>query len=154
MKDNCGRGPLLYAAWHGRVAFLGAIITANDADPDRKDHYGLTPLSVSVRHGHTETVSLLLATENVTCDSRDCFGRSVFWWAQRMGSPAIQELLTDYSKKQGTPICDGPVDRWSIPKQHPSRVCDCCTLDMTEGAVYYQCNTCYEGNFDLCMACY
>lgn len=154
VKDNCGRGPFFYAAWYGYATFVGAILTADDVDPDRKDHYGLTPLSVAVRHGHTEIVKMLLATGSVTCDSRDCFGRSVSWWAKRMGNPDVQELLADHSKIRGIPIFDENFDEWSAPNRPIRRCCDCCTLDISKDTVYYRCNICDGGDFDVCITCY
>ena len=154
MKDNWGRTPLGYAAWCGHDIVAKAILDDGALDPDQRDHYGSTPLSIAVRQGHVEVVKVLLDTEIVTCDSRDCFGRSVFWWAKRSGNTDIQKMLADYSQRRGIPIRDEYVDVRSTSNDLKSSQCEVCTLNLPRNGTYYQCEICYNGNFQICGECY
>ncbi|KAK0743978.1 ankyrin repeat-containing domain protein, partial [Schizothecium vesticola] len=155
-QDTIGRTPLAFAAKNGHEKVAIALLNHGSLDPDRKDHYCSTPLSIAVRNCRTEVVKALLATGQVAFDSRDCFGRTPLWWSRRHGSIDIEQMLLDYARKKGIPICheDGPIETRPVSNDLAPRWCDVCTLSIPEDEAYYECGMCNGGDFDICLECY
>ncbi|KAH7116582.1 hypothetical protein B0J13DRAFT_571237 [Dactylonectria estremocensis] len=133
-----------------------ALLSHDSVDPDQEDHYGSTPLSIAVRNCRTEIVKVLLATGQVTLDSKDRFGRTSWWWARRCGNSDIEQALLDCAEKRGIAVCDNDelIEASPISKDQTFRWCDVCTLSIPEDEVFYHCEVCNGGDFDICSECY
>ncbi|EXK78230.1 hypothetical protein FOQG_17083 [Fusarium oxysporum f. sp. raphani 54005] len=155
-EDNIGRTPLSFAAKNGHDTIVMVLLSHETVDPDQQDHYGSTPLSIAVRNCRLQIVKALLATGEVTFNSQDRFGRTLWWWARRSRNTDIQQALRDYAEKRGIAICgnDDFSEASPISNYRPSRWCDVCTLSIPQNEVFYECEVCNNGDFDICSACY
>jgi ankyrin repeat protein len=157
IEDSIGRTSLFFAAKNGHDTVAMALIRHYSINLDQEDDYGSTPLSVAVRNSRTEIVNMLLATGQVFCHSQDRFGRTSWYWARRCRNFEIQQLLLDYAEKRGIAVCenDGEVIEESfISNDGTSIFCDVCTLSIPEDVVFYHCEVCNGGDFDICPGCY
>lgn len=59
--DVYGRVPLHYAAMHGRLDMMEALLNSDPSTIDMIDHDNFTPLVHTIMHGHFECVSMLLS---------------------------------------------------------------------------------------------
>ncbi|KAH7230919.1 hypothetical protein BKA59DRAFT_504533 [Fusarium tricinctum] len=134
IEDSIGRTPLYFAAKNGHDTVAMALIRHYSINLDQEDDYGSTPLSVA-----------------------DRFGRTSWYWAKRCRNFEIQQLLLDYAEKRGIAVCenDGEVIEESfISNDGTSIFCDVCTLSIPEDVVFYHCEVCNGGDFDICPGCY
>ncbi|KAF3188341.1 hypothetical protein TWF788_001017 [Orbilia oligospora] len=156
-KDNNSRTPLFRAASRGYNNLLKIFLADKRVDVDAKNHYNLTPLSVAARRGHKEAVRTLLATASVDLEIKDdVFGGSPLWWAKREGHHDTAELLVENAKRRGLSLSDNDISHNGYTKsdEKAGRVCDACELGIPEkGELYYKCETCDGGDFDLCLNC-
>ena len=99
---------------------------------------------------------MLLATWRVDFDSRDCFGQTPLWWARRRGNADIAQLLLENAEKRGISLCEdeAPLAAGLTSNDKTSRWCNVCTLNIPKDEVYYQCEVCNGGDFDICLECY
>ncbi|KAF3312792.1 hypothetical protein TWF173_006825 [Orbilia oligospora] len=158
-RDNNSRTPLFLAALRGCNNLVKIFLADKRVDVDAKNHYNLTPLSVAARHGHRETVRILLATARVDLESKDnVFGGSPLWWAKREGHHDTAELLIENARRRGLSLSDNDVSHMhnghTRSNEKLTRRCDACELGIPEkGELYYKCETCDSGDFDLCLNC-
>jgi ankyrin repeat protein len=156
-EDTVGRTPLSFAAKNGHDAVAMALLRHDSIDPDQEDHYGSTPLSIAVRNSRIKIVNMLLATGQVSFHSQDRFGRTLWYWARRCGNIEIQQVLLDYAETRGIAVCennDELIEEGPISNDGTSRWCDICTLSIPEDVVFYHCEVCNGGDFDICSRCY
>ncbi|KAK2599135.1 hypothetical protein QQS21_005396 [Conoideocrella luteorostrata] len=172
--DNTLRTPLAHAARGGHGPVVRALLGHHSVEPDQKDIYGSTPLSIAVRHCHTEIVRMLLATGKVSLDLLDCFERTSWWWAKIYGDKETKQALLGYAEKTGklgyaeeigklgyaeklgkeADENDESIDGYLVCNSEGLRYCDICTLSIDKVEVYYRCNLCNGGDFDVCLKCY
>ncbi|WKT54227.1 hypothetical protein QSH57_004811 [Fusarium oxysporum f. sp. vasinfectum] len=156
-EDSVGRTPLFFAAKNGHDTVIMALIHHDSIDLDQEDHYGSTPLSIAVRHSRTKIVNMLLATRQVSFHSQDRFGRTSWYWARRRGNTEIQQALLNYAEDRGIAVCENDgeaIEESFIPNDGTSRFCDVCTSSIPADVVFYHCEVCNSGDFDICPGCY
>jgi len=90
--DVYGRVPLHYASLHGRLAFLEALLEANQGTIDLIDHDNFTPLIHAIIHGHLRCVERLLE-KSARIDPVSDSDHVPLNLACEHGSVAIVELL-------------------------------------------------------------
>jgi hypothetical protein len=131
------------------------LLLTKDINPDTKDNYNSTPLSFAARSGHMEVTSLLLAIDSVDPDSKDNFGRTPLFWAARKGNPNVIKLLLEKCHKDGISICGNGLNVATSPTTSTeSRFsCDVCLLSIPNADPHYHCETCCNGDFDICQEC-
>jgi ankyrin repeat protein len=154
-KDHIGRTPLFYVTEHKSARVLEMMLADDRVKPDSKDYYGMTPLTMAVISGREEIVKLLLATNNVNPDSQDRFGRTPLWWARRNGNHCVEGALLDNAEKRGIVMSNHklPVASCPAPINRSFASCSVCTLDIPEDIVYYECEVCNDGFFNICSEC-
>jgi ankyrin repeat protein len=154
--DATSRTPLAHAAIFGHKGVVVTLLSNKCIDPDTQDRYGATPLSIAVRNCRAEVVKLLLGTGCVEINSRDCFGRTTLWWARKTGNADIAQLLLEYAETRHILLYESDISTevGLTPNDGASRSCDVCTLSILEDDVYYHCEVCNGGDFDICLECY
>ncbi|KAJ3546625.1 hypothetical protein NM208_g1910 [Fusarium decemcellulare] len=156
MCHENGRTLLFDAARCGQAQSVQILLDSGRFAVNDTDWFGTSPLFAATRNGHVETVEVLLKTPDIRTDSKDGFGRTLLWWARRGGHDRVAELLLDHDQTAGSQT-DHQED---LPESNPiefkdsSRYCDACTLSMPDGCEQYQCPTCSNGNFHICLPCF
>lgn len=148
--DNWSRTPLHYACKGGHLGIVKWILGMLQKTPaaiDTADYWGSTPLSMAVRQGHAGVVKLFLDTHAVDIDSADKFGRTLVWWATEQGHGETLRLLT---KQNESMDLDAEV---RDEEDQECITCDICCLNILSGE-YHGCESCYEGDFDICQECF
>ncbi len=116
VEDQCGRTPLMFAAYEGNAAAVKVLLHRPEVDVNKTPNtrsvwpYTRTALSWAARNGHARTVELLLEREDIDIhidEIRD-YGINPLIWAARKGHVAILNLLlkhkgvrADYQDSQG-----------------------------------------------------
>ncbi|KAI0860567.1 hypothetical protein F4860DRAFT_478862 [Xylaria cubensis] len=152
LKDIMGRSPLFYTTISGNVAMFNLLLSASSDSVNTRDIYGSTILSLAVRHGHRNLVARLLSRQEILLDSKDDFGRLVTYWAN---IPSILQDVIETAARRGITL-EAP------PRTAPTRSnetlsqwgCDICTLLIAKRRMYYHCDICASGDFDICEDCY
>ncbi|KAI0546378.1 hypothetical protein F4679DRAFT_557746 [Xylaria curta] len=151
-KDITGRSPLFFAALTGNVVLFDIIFSESSDSVNTRDVYGSTILSVAVRHGHVDLVARILSRPETILNSSDSFGRPVSFWAN---TPSIFQNITETAAKRGVllekPNSTAPI---RLPETFGQLTCDVCTLRIAKELVYYHCDICAGGDFDICEDCY
>jgi ankyrin repeat protein len=154
-KSRVRRTPLLYASKNGNEVIVQLLLATNRVDIDSKDYYNSTPLSIAARRGHRLVLELLLS-QSQSLNIKDNFGRSPLWWARKTKHLSIANLLLEKYKQKGIVLHqdDLPTATTSLFAKKTYRLCDVCLLDVLETDAYYHCETCNNGDFDICEECF
>lgn len=153
--DRTNQTPLFTAASRGHLSMVDTLLSHN-ANSNRMDSYGSTPLSVAVRNGHVDVVKRLIMLTEDPVNRKDGFGRTLLWWASKVGETKVMEVLREWATKHGveTDDVDFSVETFALPLAEPDikKICDVCTRDILTNDPYHSCETCIS--FDVCVECF
>ncbi len=115
VEDQCGRTPLMFAAYEGNEATVKVLLHRPEVDVNKTPDTGSdwpyrTALLWAARNGHAGTVQLLLEREDIDIhikNKRD-YGNNPLIWAAWKGHEAVLKILlkhkgvrADYQDPQG-----------------------------------------------------
>ncbi|KAJ2902472.1 ankyrin repeat protein nuc-2 [Zalerion maritima] len=100
-QDVYGRIPLHYSSMHGHLDMLEALLKADEATIQLKDHDNFTPLIHAIIHGHLHCVERLLE-KNAVVDPLSDTDHAPLNLACEHGSVEIVELLLKHGARIGT----------------------------------------------------
>ncbi|BCS30162.1 uncharacterized protein APUU_80465S [Aspergillus puulaauensis] len=153
--DRANRTPLFTAASRGHLSMVDTLLSHN-ANPNHTDSYGSMPLSVAVRNGRVDVVKQLIMLTEDPVNRKDGFGRTLLWWASKVGETKIMEILRDWARDNGikSDDIDFSVETSTLPLAEPDikKICDVCTRDILTDDPYHSCETCFD--FDVCVECF
>ncbi|KAL1599674.1 hypothetical protein SLS60_007477 [Paraconiothyrium brasiliense] len=154
VSDVHGGTPLHWASGLGHESVV-RLLLKNGADIAAKDENGDTALHVSAGRGHESIVRLLLEN-GADVLSKTVIGMTPLQRAKIKNRQVVAEMLRRYCREHGIPISEG--DMSVPPAQLAAHVdhffCDNCDGTIPHSKVYYHCNICDDGDFDLCQDCF
>ncbi|TVY81967.1 Ankyrin-1 [Lachnellula suecica] len=159
-KDPVGRTPLSYAVINGNAAITQLLLSTSGVDVDSRDHYGSTPLTIASRLGDREVLELLL-TRSPCLDPKDSFNRTPLWWARKTRQLEIVDILLRLYEENGIDTEDEDEEGRCPPENSTVRSdeeslanCDVCQSKILTQGIYYHCEICAHGDFDICNQCF
>uniref|UniRef100_A0A8H7K1N8 Prion-inhibition and propagation HeLo domain-containing protein n=1 Tax=Bionectria ochroleuca TaxID=29856 RepID=A0A8H7K1N8_BIOOC len=160
-KDACdvlGYTPLAEAVRCGHAEIVKLLLSDKvRAIARTEDRFGLIPPFYALRNNHVEILELLLPKTERWIEWKDSLGRDLMWWAQRLGSLEVANLLVKHGARK-SPLYNGN-DPGLLPSQSPPfdinlAYCDHCIGLILDDSEAYWCNNCHSGGVCICLECY
>lgn len=120
-----------------------------------QDWHGSAALFTATRNDHLKTAELLLATEKGGLDYKDGSQRDIVRRARQTGNNPTTDILLKYANSAGVEINDDsfPIEYSRVVFDPNGRWCDACTLTIPDTYSRYQCKSCSQGDFHVCLRC-
>ena len=119
-RDDDGRTPLHYAAWHSASPGIVAALADAGADPDARDYDGRTPLHYAAEYSDSPGIVAELAAAGASPNARLGNGASALHIAAQV-SAQLDSLL--YTGRDG-PSVESPTRSKSLLSRHAARAGD------------------------------
>lgn len=99
--DIRGYTPLAEAARCGHLEIAKLLLSDKvGAAAHTEDRFGLIPAFYALSNNHIEILELLLPKATRWEEWKDSLGRNLMWWAQRLGSSRVIDLLAKYGARK------------------------------------------------------
>ncbi|KAL5391936.1 hypothetical protein PMIN04_007501 [Paraphaeosphaeria minitans] len=131
------------------------LLLKHGADISAKDENGDTALHVSAGRGHELVVRLLLGN-GADVESRTIYGGTPLQRAVSKNRKTVEDVLRQYCKEHGIDITEESMSvSPAVLAAHSDHFfCDHCDGTIPHSNIYYHCNICDDGDFDLCSDCF
>ncbi|CAH0034152.1 unnamed protein product [Clonostachys rhizophaga] len=160
--DIRGYTPLAEAVRCGHVEIVKLLLSNKVGAVARtEDRFGLIPPFYAMRNSHTEILEILLPSTERWEEWEDSLGRSLMWWAQRIGSSHVVSLLVKHGASKISLFISN--DSRYLPSQpllfdKNLAYCDHCIGLILDDSEAYWCNNCANRGICtgvcVCLECY
>jgi ankyrin repeat protein len=153
-RDAHGGTALHWASGLGHEPVV-RLLLKHGAGISAKDENGDTALHVSAGRGHEPVVRLLLEN-GADVESKTIYGGTPLQRAVSKNRHTVAEVLRQYCEERGITIAEESmgVSPALLAAHSDHFFCDNCDGTIPHSNVYYHCNICDDGDFDLCSDCF